>query len=113
MKKKERRKIWLAMYADYADGDSKPHVLKACATAAEATAAVLADMERWSRNRRPGEAVEVFTDAMSAYYERDSLGGREWRVEDVEIPEPPAEESARAKTRPGRAHNKGAGRKQP
>ena len=79
-------KIWIAMYVESGETcDGKPRVLKACATKEEAQNEVRADIENWADDRA-GENVEVDFDKMSASY-RDSDKGREWNIEEVEIPE--------------------------
>ena len=80
------KKLWIAMYADRGETcDGKPRVLKACATKEEARSEVRADIEKWADDRA-GENVEVDFDKTSASY-RDRDEGREWNVEEVEIPE--------------------------
>ena len=80
------KKIWIAMYAESGETcDGKPRVLKACATKEEAQNEVRADIENWADDRA-GENVEVDFDKMSAScHDRDE--GREWYVEEVEVPE--------------------------
>ena len=80
------KKIWIAMYADRGETcDGKPRVLKACATKEEALNEVRADIEKWADDRA-GENVEVDFDKTSASY-RDRDEGREWFVEEAEVPE--------------------------
>ena len=80
------KKIWMATYADRGETcDGKPRVLKACATKEEARNEVRADIEKWADDRA-GENVEVDFDKMSASY-RDRDEGREWYVEEAEVPE--------------------------
>ena len=80
------KKIWIATYADRGETrDGKPRVLKACATKEEARNEVSADIENWADDRA-GENVEVDFDKMSASC-RDRDEGREWYVEEAEIPE--------------------------
>ena len=80
------KKIWIAMYADRGETcDGKPRVLKACATKEEARDEVRADIEKWADDRA-GENVEVDFDKTSASY-RDRDEGREWYVEEAEVPE--------------------------
>lgn len=80
------KKLWIAMYAESGETrDGKPRVLKACATKEEARNEVRADIEKWADDRA-GENVEVDFDKMSASY-RDRDEGREWYVEEAEVPE--------------------------
>ena len=80
------KKIWIAMYVESGETcDGKPRVLKACATKEEARNEVRADIENWADDRA-GENVEVDFDKMSASY-RDRDEGREWNVEEAEVPE--------------------------
>ena len=80
------KKTWIAMYADRGETcDGKPRVLKACATKEEALNEVRADIEKWADDRA-GENVEVDFDKTSASY-RDRDEGREWYVEEAEVPE--------------------------
>ena len=80
------KKIWIATYADRGETCSgKPRVLKACATKEEARNEVRADIENWADDRA-GENVEVDFDKMSASC-RDRDEGREWYVEEAEVPE--------------------------
>ena len=80
------RKLWIVTYVDRGETcDGKPRVLKACATKEEARNEVRADIENWADDRA-GENVEVDFDKMSASY-RDRDEGREWYVEEVEVPE--------------------------
>ena len=80
------KKLWIAMYADRGETcDGKPRVLKACATKEEALNEVRADIEKWADDRA-GENVEVDFDKTSASY-RDRDEGREWNVEEAEVPE--------------------------
>ena len=80
------KKLWIAAYADRGETcDGKPRVLKACATKEEAQDEVRADIEDWADDRA-GENVEVDFDKTSASY-RDRDEGREWNVEEVEVPE--------------------------
>ena len=80
------KKLWIAMYADRGETcDGKPRVLKARATKEEARGEVRADIEKWADDRA-GENVEVDFDKTSASY-RDRDEGREWNVEEVEVPE--------------------------
>ena len=80
------RKLWIATYVDHGETrDGKPRVLKACATKEEARNEVRADIENWADDRA-GENAEVDFDKMSASY-RDRDEGREWYVEEVEVPE--------------------------
>ena len=79
-------KIWIAMYVESGETcDGKPRVLKACATKEEARGEVRADIEKWADDRA-GENVEVDFDKTSASY-RDRDEGREWYVEEAEVPE--------------------------
>ena len=80
------KKIWIAMYVESGETcDGKPRVLKACATKEEALNEVRADIEKWADDRA-GENVEVDFDKTSASY-RDRDEGREWFVEEAEVPE--------------------------
>ena len=80
------KKIWIAMYVESGETcDGKPRVLKACATKEEALNEVRADIEDWADDRA-GENVEVDFDKPSASY-RDRDEGREWNVEEVEVPD--------------------------
>ena len=80
------KKIWIAMYVESGETcNGKPRVLKACATKEEARGEVRADIEKWADDRA-GENVEVDFDKTSASY-RDRDEGREWNVEEVEVPE--------------------------
>ena len=80
------KKIWIAVYAESGETcDGKPRVLKACATKEEALNEVRAGIENWADDRA-GENVEVDFDKTSASY-RDRDEGREWNVEEVEVPE--------------------------
>ena len=79
-------KIWIAMYVESGETcNGKPRVLKACATKEEAQNEVRADIEDWADDRA-GENVEVDFDKMSVS-DQDRDEGREWNVEEVEVPE--------------------------
>ena len=80
------KKLWIATYVDHGETcDGKARILKACATKEEALGEVRADIENWADDRA-GENVEIDFDKMSASY-RDRDEGREWRIEEVEVPE--------------------------
>ena len=80
------KKLWIAVYVDRGeDCDGKPRILKACSTKEEAQNEVRADIEKFADDRA-GENLEVDFDKMSASY-RDRDEGREWYVEEVEVPE--------------------------
>lgn len=84
------RKIWIATYVDRGEiCDGKAQVLAVCATEEEARNEVRADIEKWADDRA-GMPIVVDFDKMSAKYDWktfDDDDGREWNVEEAEIPE--------------------------
>ena len=84
------KKIWIATFVDRGEiYDGKARVLAVCATEEEARSEVRADIEKWAADRARMPIVVDF-DKMSAKYDWktfDDDDGREWNVEEAEIPE--------------------------